>query len=305
MKKVLVLGGNGFIGRNLCKALLNKNYEVYSFDCVSPQTKLEGVTYIEGDFFSDESLKKALEGKDVVYHALSTINPGNSNEKYLFGYQNDFVQTIKLCEMLKNTNTRMIFLSSGGTVYGKQSTLPISETSRPEPINHYGNLKLCLENTINVFRYQQKADFYIVRIANPYGPGQDYRKGVGFIDAVIRHAINNTPVEIWGDGSVVRDYIYIDDVCEYLSLMSEYNGEYNVINISSGIGTSQNDIVKIVKKNYPDLKVKYESRRTVDADEIYLDNSRMKSIKSIELISLEDGINKYCDYIKDVEKWEK
>lgn len=297
MKKVLVLGGNGFIGRNLLNTLVKREYQVYSFDLNKPDYPVEGVTYLAGDFFDDYVLKSAIEGMDIIYHAICTMNPGNSNAKYVMGYERDLIQTLELCDMLKDTKTRMIFLSSGGTVYGKQEVLPVTEETLPVPINHYGNLKLCIENAMRVFRYQNHSDFIIARIANPYGPGQDYRKGVGFIDAAMKRAISGETIEVWGTGNVVRDYIYITDVCNALVTLAEENVSYDVVNISSGRGVSQREILEAIKKHCPNMKVEYQPARSVDADKIYLANDRLKTILPDEMVSLEEGIEKYYQYL--------
>ena len=297
MKKVLVLGGNGFIGRNLLNTLVKREYQVYSFDLNKPDYPVEGVTYLSGDFFDDYVLKSAIEGMDIIYHAICTMNPGNSTAKYVMGYERDLIQTLELCDMLKDTKTRMIFLSSGGTVYGKQEVLPVTEETLPVPINHYGNLKLCIENAMRVFRYQNHSDFIIARIANPYGPGQDYRKGVGFIDAAMKRAISGETIEVWGTGNVVRDYIYITDVCNALVTLAEENVSYDVVNISSGRGVSQREILEAIKKHCPNMKVEYQPARSVDADKIYLANDRLKTILPDEMVSLEEGIEKYYQYL--------
>ena len=163
-KKVLVIGGAGFIGSNLSRHLIKNNMEVYCFDMSKPVHEIAGVNYICGDFFDDYTLEHALEGMDYVVHALSTVNPGNSNEKYLQGYERDFIQTTKLCKMITDQKIRMIFLSSGGTVYGNQEIQPIVEDALPRPINHYGNVKLCIENTIRTFNYQAHTKILIARI---------------------------------------------------------------------------------------------------------------------------------------------
>lgn len=297
--KVLILGGNGFIGKNLAEYLLNKNIEVYSFDYVHPQQKRSEITYLQGDFFNDDTLKEILKGKDVVYHAISTINPGNSNELYMQGYSKDFLQTIKLCQYMEITRGKLIFLSSGGTVYGNQFHLPITEEVTPHPINHYGNLKLCIENTMLTFAYQNKLNAVVARISNPYGPGQDYRKGVGFIDATIKNAIEGKTLEVWGNGTNIRDYIYITDVCKMLTTLSlDTENSGSIINISSGNGTSMNEIIEIVKKHENSLNVVYRNARSVDLNTIILDNSKIMKVYHDKLIDIEEGISKYYDLVK-------
>lgn len=295
--KFLIIGGSGFIGRNLCRLLVNKGISVYSFDLCTTKIKIEGVNYIEGNFFDDETLKKIIEDKDVIYHAISTINPGNSNEKYMQGYNLDFIQTVKLCSLLQETKKKLIFLSSGGTVYGIQEKQPIKETALPIPINHYGNLKLCLENTIKTFNVQSNTKNLIARISNPYGPGQDYTKGVGFIDAVLKKTLNNDVIEIWGDGETIRDYIYIDDVCEVLYQLSQYNGEEFVFNVSSNKGISQNQVISILKGFNSNIKIEYKPSRNVDVKKVILDNSKIKSICDCQFIKFQDGIKLYYDYL--------
>lgn len=301
MKKILILGGNGFIGRNLCSYLVSKGEKVYSFDMHLPENKIEGVEFIEGDFFDDYTLKSVIKGMDVIFHAISTINPGNSNDKFIMGYERDFIQTIKLCDYIKDTNSRLIFLSSGGTVYGNQEIQPIKEESVPAPINHYGNIKLCIENTIRTFNYQNRRRMRIARISNPYGPGQDYNKGVGFIDAAIKKALKGETLEIWGDGSVIRDYIYIQDVCIMLYALMEYEGETEVFNISSSVGKSQNEIIEVLRDILPNVNVVYKEKRAVDANKIILDNHKILEVCNIKPTDINDGIKKYYDYLRNIQ----
>ena len=198
-KKILIIGGNGFIGTNLSKELAEQGYDVTSFDLAEPLCRNDKVKYISGDFFNDDTLEKITDDAEVIIHAISTVNPGNSNIRYMTGYERDFIQTVKLCSMVTEKKLKMIFLSSGGTVYGNQTVQPILEDVRPQPINHYGNIKLCIENTIRTFNTQLHTKMLIARISNPYGPGQDYSKGVGFIDAALKKAIRGENIEIWGE----------------------------------------------------------------------------------------------------------
>lgn len=302
MKNILILGANGFIGSNLAKTLVNSSGDeelnITCFDYCETEIdkRVDGVNYITGDFFDDDTLKSIIKCQDVIYHAISTLNPGNSNDMAVVGYERDFIQTVKLCDWIKDTEAKLIFLSSGGTVYGKQDRFPIKEDALPRPINHYGNVKLCIENALRVYHIQSDAKYLVVRISNPYGPGQDSAKGVGFIDAAVRRAIKGEPVEIWGDGSVVRDYIYIDDVCKVLARLGLEECAYDTVNISSGKGISLREIVDIINEIVP-LEVVYKPSRTVDSDINYLDNTRMRELFSDDLVDLKDGIASYYNYL--------
>ena len=295
--RVLVLGGNGFIGKRLCDQLVKEGHDVYSFDMTLPIKEKSGIHYIEGDFFDDYTLNAITDGMEMIYHAICTLNPGNSEQKYLLGYERDFIQTVKLCTIVKNNGSRLIFLSSGGTVYGEQKMQPIPETATTVPINHYGNLKLCIENLIRTFNTHMEKKMIIARISNPYGPGQDYKKGVGFIDAALKRAIHGETLMIYGDGNTVRDYIYIDDVCKMLTTLIHYDGQEEIFNISSGRGTSQKEILEIVSGLLPNLSVEYTDARNVDVKKIVLDNSRYMKEFPIHLVNLEDGIREYYQYI--------
>lgn len=277
--------------------LANKGETVVSFDMQLPAEQRDNIEYLTGDFFDDSTLEKCINNVDIIYHCICTINPGNSESKYLQGYKRDFIQTVKLIELAKKQNIKVIFLSSGGTVYGKQEKVPIVEECMTKPINHYGNLKVCIENTIQIFNHLDGTNMKIARIANPYGPGQDYGKGVGFIDAVLKNGLNKETVKVWGNGKVVRDYVYIDDVCEMLYALANYSGKMEVFNIGTGEGKTQNDIIEIAKKWFPDLKIEYLEARNVDVQKNVLCNEKIKTIYTGKLVGLSEGMEKYYKYL--------
>lgn len=294
----MILGGAGFIGKNLSRYLSGLGYDVTCMDRLVNQEQCDSVKYIQGDFLDSNMLKKAIEGMDYVIHAISTLNPGNSNELYMQGYEKDFIQTVRLCEMLVGTDTKLIFISSGGTVYGVHKHQPIAENVLPRPINHYGNIKLCIESTLRAFNYQMYNKMLIVRISNPYGPGQDFTKGVGFIDAALKRTLNGQPIEIWGDGKNVRDYIYIQDVCYMIGVLLNYQGKFDTFNISSGVGFSQNEVIQILKNQGLAPKVIYRNKRSVDIRKIVLNNQRICSLCERNPLPLEKGIQIYLEYLE-------
>ena len=183
-------------------------------------------------------------------------------------------------------------------MYGNQEIQPIVEDALPRPINHYGNVKLCIENTIRTFNYQAHTKILIARISNPYGPGQDFNKGVGFIDAAIKKTIRGEKIEIWGDGNNVRDYIYIDDVCRMLISLFNYQRNYDTFNISSNTGTSQRDIIRMLEEMHLAPEVVYLPARSVDAKKIILNNERIMSIHEVPLVPIVQGIENYYQWLK-------
>lgn len=296
MKKgcnVLILGGNGFIGKNTGKYLADRNYHVTSFDLRVPDEADPRITYLSGDFFRDETLERIVPGQDVIIHALSTINPGNSNESYMRGYSCDFLQTVKLFDMACKQGIKVLFLSSAGTVYGMYEGEPFREDHQLRPINHYGSIKVCTETVMRAFNEQQKGMLISCRITNPYGPGQDYQRGVGFIDAVIKNIMNKTTLEIWGDGNVIRDYIYIMDVCAMIEKLIEYHGELRVFNFSTGTGHSQLEIINIFEKMGYKVQTRFLPARPVDVRISIASNERIKRETGIECAPLEEGIKDY------------
>lgn len=297
--KVLILGGNGFIGSNLTRRLATSGcYKVSCFDCTEPNNRIQEVQYLTGDFFDDNYLEQMVREHDIIYHAISTLTPGNSNERYMQGYAGDFVQSVKLCDYVQKAGKKLIFLSSGGTVYGKHENIPIKEDASCDPINHYGTIKRCIEIVMSTFREQNRARMIVARISNPYGPGQDYRKGVGVIDAALKNAIHGETMTIWGDGEIIRDYIYIDDVCGMLEALATYEGSEVFFNLSSGVGHSVNEVLGIVKKDFPKLKVVYQAGRSVDLQRIILDNSKIKELYIQPIVTLEEGIKRYRTQIE-------
>ena len=300
MKNVLIIGGNGFIGRNLSKCLNNHGMNVYSFDIQIPSKKESNINYIVGDFFDDQVLEKSLTNIDVVVHSLSTVNPGNSNTRFMQGYSRDFVQSVKLFDMCIKKKIRVIFLSSGGTVYGIQDKQPIIEEAQAAPINHYGSVKLCIESVLKTFNTQLHTKMIIARISNPYGPGQDYNKGVGFIDAALKRCIKGDEIEIWGDGEVIRDYIYIDDVCEMIYSLINYKGEKEVFNLSSNEGVSLNQIIQELDDLGLNPKVKYKESRSVDVPKVILDNTKIMDVHPTKIKTFKEGIKSYYSYLKEI-----
>lgn len=303
MKKILVLGGNGFIGKNLIRNLANENFKIVSMDLVIPEERVNNVDYIVGDFKQDDFLENLL-AFDTIIHLISITNPRKSMEDPITAYSIDLLQTIKILEKIKNQDTRLIFASSGGTVYGDINQEKFNEADEIGPINYYGLIKYSIENAIIMHNKLYSKKNTILRIANPYGPGQDYKKGVGVLDLIIKKMLSHQEIEIWGDGTQIRDYIYIDDLIDAFEKTIFYEGEESIFNIGSGQGLNINTLIDIVgnilsyNEKLFDSKIRYIDSKNIGSKRIVLDILRAKKeLKFEPKIKIEEGIKRYIDYL--------
>lgn len=265
--RCLVLGAGGFIGTNLCRALVVKGYAVRAFGRRQyfPEA-LTGCDWISGDFSDPTSLATAIQGCDVVFHLINATTPASANIDKVADLQANVVSTLRLLEICRETDIRrVVFASSGGTIYGIPSLIPTPETAPTYPITAYGISKLAIEKYLSLYEYLYGLDYRILRLANPFGPYQTTIKNQGAVAAFVRWALSGMPVEMWGDGGVIRDYIYVDDVVEAFILAASHRGSSRIFNIGSGEGRSLNDIVVVIGKLLGgDVEVDRRAGRSVD-----------------------------------------
>lgn len=245
--RILILGGNGFIGRKLTEHLLVSN-EIIVFDKYIPKStqRIPNVKYISGDFQNFNLLQEAINNVDVIYHLISATVPYTANQDPFKDFELNLISTVKFLHILQERSfKRLIYLSSGGTVYGDPKYLPISESHPLNPKGFYGATKLAIENYVRLYAKKYGFEFIIARPSNPYGPGQKWKSNQGVITKFIYNNLTNNEIELWGDGTEIRDYIYIDDLCSILAKLTE--GKCNeTYNIGSGSGTSLSEILEIL-----------------------------------------------------------
>lgn len=293
-----VLGGNGFIGQILCAALIDRGFAVRSLSrrgrpdhlahpCLNQVDWVEGTI---GSSVCDTVLKQA----EHVFHLASTTLPASSNENMVFDLESNTVATLRMLQGLVRSGARLYFLSSGGTVYGVPTTPTIAETHSTNPVCAYGIHKLAIEKYLYLLRYQSKLASIVLRPSNIYGETQDQSKPLGAIFHFARHAIDGTPIEIWGDGTVVRDYIHVEDVVAAILAAIQYRGGETIFNIGSGRGISLNDLVQLLQALLGrTLDVRYSNARTFDVPVNILDISRVKrELKWSPGIVLETGLSR-------------
>ena len=250
----LVLGGRGFLGSHLIPALVRSGYKVRCFDRFKSIGVEEGfhpisdIEYISGDIANEVELTTAITGCDICFHLISTTLPKSSNDDPIFDIESNLISSVKLMSIcVKAGVKKVIFTSSGGTVYGNSEKSFIDENQPTNPRSSYGITKLAIEKYLELYRIIYALDYIVLRIANPYGERQKINSGQGAVTVFLNKVLNDEKVEIWGDGSVVRDYIYISDVVNAMVASCNYQGEERVFNIGSGKGKSINQILNSIE----------------------------------------------------------
>ncbi len=266
--KSLVVGGNGFIGMHLVGRLIENGHEVRLYDRSPNRFRVvpRKAEYIEGELGNHGLIREAVEGMEVVYHLVSTTIPKTSNDDPVYDVRSNLVDTLGLLEACVEGGVRkVVFASSGGTVYGPPETIPITEDHPTNLISSYGIIKLTVEKYLGLFHHLHGLDYAALRISNPYGPYQNPAGQQGAISVFLQRIYNGQPIVIWGDGEVVRDYLYISDLVEALMLAAGTGTRGKVLNVGSGRGASLNELIEFMAAVVGERPaVEYQPARSLD-----------------------------------------
>ena len=301
--KSLVLGGNGFIGTHLVDVLLEDGHRVRIYDrsLNGFRANPKGAEYVRGELDDLGLVREALEDIEVVFHFVNTTIPKTSNDDPVYDVSSNLVGTLRVLESCVQAGVRkVVFASSGGTVYGQPRTVPIAEGHPTEPITSYGIVKLAVEKYLALFEHLHGLDYAALRSSNLYGPYQDPGGQQGVIPVFLSRLRAGQPVTIWGDGSVVRDYLYISDLVEALKLAARANLGRKVLNVGSGRGTSLNELIAIIARvtgSRPE--VRYVAGRSLDVPANVLDVARVREELGWKpQTGLDEGIDRTWDWIR-------
>ena len=244
--KVLILGGGGFIGRNLVSRLLSDGHRVGVF-CRQPLPfDSSSLDVFLGDFSDLTPLEGIINNYEVVIHLISGTVPSTSMLDPVYDVEINLINTVKFIQLMnKNKIKKIIFLSSGGTIYKPNNSL-ISESCYIEPACSYGVVKVAIENYLNLFQKIYDLEVVILRVANPYGPYASKTHIQGVVGNFMKKIKIGMPIEVWGDGTDIRDFIFIDDLISAIN-KSLYTSNFGTYNIGSGIGTSVNQLIEIIE----------------------------------------------------------
>jgi UDP-glucose 4-epimerase len=250
-RRCLVLGGGGFIGTNLCQALVKIGAIVQAFGRPSlwPSSVHPDVLMTHGDFSDRVALAKAIEAQELIFHLIGGSNPASSNRDPGAEFTSGLLNTVRLLDIAQAEGVRkVIFVSSGGTVYGIAQSIPIPETAPTNPISAYGIDKVAIEKCLALYRHLHGLDYQVLRVANPYGRFQSPSKKQGLVATFIDRAQRGAPLEIWGTGEIIRDFIHIDDLVTALVKSVSYGGPHRCFNVGSGVGRSINQVIGALEK---------------------------------------------------------
>lgn len=273
---VAVIGAGGFIGTNLVPYLLPRFDKVR---CLSrskayPEAAPEA-EWIMGDMQNAEVVANAIAGCHTVVHLACSSVPGAADGDIVSDAEAQIIASLKLMQACVNEGVRrIIFISSGGTVYGPGVALPTAETCPTNPITAYGVSKVAVEKYLQVMHRRDGLDYRILRVSNPYGPYQLPRRGQGVIASFLTRIMSGEPITIWGDGNAIRDYVYIDDLVRALDLSIRHTGVQRIFNIGSGQGTSINQLIAIIEEMLGiTVERSYTASRNMDVAASILDCS--------------------------------
>ena len=293
MSRILVLGAGGFIGKRLCETLIKDNF-IKGFDrpgC-APSLESSNMEMVYGDYRTYDKFDELIEDVDLIFHLICCSIPKPGTDYIQNEIDNDLLPTIRLLEAIKKAanKPKLIFISSGGTIYGNVPQNQVEIDSPKKPICSYGLIKLVSEQYIQFYGEKDNIDYRIARISNAYGQGQNNSRGQGLIPILIEKIQKDENIVIYGN--TIRDYIHLDDIVNGLCAVADYSGEERIFHIASGVGHSTLEVVEAVEKAM-NKKCNYskEPQRKFDVDRIVLDIEKSKKELNWEpKYTLEEGV---------------
>jgi UDP-glucose 4-epimerase len=303
--RVLLVGGGGFIGSNLTCFLLARGAIPTIYDYKAPHAN---VPFIDASMASCEQLLlEQLGVTDVVVHMAWTTIPSSANLDPTADLISNVGFSLRLMDMCiaAPSPPAILFLSSGGAVYGPQGIVPTAEAASPNPISAYGLSKLTVERYIILNNKLRGLRYLILRPSNPYGPLANINRSHGFIPTALNRILMGEPIILWGDGNIVRDYVYVEDLTDAIyrgiSALHRKSKTNTIMNIGTGVGHSLNEILElltVVTGKVPE--VRFLDPRPEDVPVAVLDSKiALEALGWSPKVSLLNGIEKTWRWLKE------
>ncbi|TKB26464.1 NAD-dependent epimerase/dehydratase family protein [Desulfopila sp. IMCC35006] len=280
---ILLLGGAGFVGRALTARLkaLNKEYYILGRGVRGGLAKPSEEHHI-ASLDNTQVLKVLLPRCRVVVHLASDTTPGVSALQPAFEAMSNLLPSLRFLEILQGySHISLVYVSTGGAIYGDSHAEKISEDTHSAPLSYYGAGKAAFEKFIHAYTKQTGNGAIILRPSNFYGPGQPYRPGFGIIPTIFHHLSARKTMEVWGDGETVRDYLYLEDFLDCcIRVIDQFNvnDRAAIYNVGSGEGRSLNTLFSMIESISGNrVERKYRPTRAVDVNRVVLDSSRIQN----------------------------
>lgn len=301
---ILLVGGSGFLGLALARALVAAGREVHVVSRnVAPGCR-EGITFHRGGQEDVAAIAPLLSICNNIVHLASTTTPGSSARHPAVDVLENLLPAVRFMEIMAGfPPERLIFVSSGGAIYGNPDRLPADESQIPSPLSNHAAGKVALEAFFSSFAHAHGISFATLRPSNLYGPGQGLRHGFGLVRTLLERALHSEAIEVWGDGNAVRDYLYIDDVVEACSLLLDAPHATGAYNAGSGTGVSILELIALVEKvTGHAIAVASRPTRGTDVRAIVLGSTRLRHATGwVPRTSLEDGLKRTWEWVRSRE----
>ncbi len=305
MKKVLITGGAGFIGSHIVDKLIMNDYKVVIIDnlltgSINNLPQSDKIEFYKNDIYKDDiEFIFDRERPDFCIHLAAQTSVAYSEKEPVYDANLNIVSSIKILELCKKYNVKKFLTASSAAVYGMPKTLPITEEHSTKPISFYGISKLTMEKYIELFN----VPYVIFRFSNVYGPRQFSSKESGVIAIFHDAMLNNKDINIFDDGTQIRDFLFVKDIAQIVLLTIESDIVNKTYNFSSNTGININKLFEMMKDLYQYKKSpNYLPPRIGDIKDSILDNFKIKSVfKEFKSTSLEDGLKELFNFSKNCE----
>ena len=301
-ERILLIGGNGFLGSALARSLARAGREVHVLSRSAEPGQRGGIAFHRSSQDDIAIVAPLLSECRTVIHLASTTTPGSSARNPRIDTEENLLPAARLVEAMSVLPPdRLIFVSSGGAVYGNPDRLPVDESCAPRPLSYHAAGKVALESLFATFAHANGVSLAIVRPSNIYGPGQPLRGGFGLVRTLLEKALRGEAVEMWGDGTAMRDYLFIDDVVEACIRLTDNPQATGVFNAGSGTGTSIRELITLVARvtgRAPEV-IERPARGT-DVRAIVLDCTRLRAATAwTPTVALEEGLQRTWTWVQD------
>lgn len=306
--KVLVTGGAGFIASHVVDMYIQHGYEVVVVDDLSTgrRSNLNPKAKFYHLDIRDESIKDVFEAEkpDFVNHHAAQMDVRRSVAEPLFDASVNILGSINLIECAKQFGVkRMVYISTGGAVYGEPEYLPCDEAHPVNPICQYGASKHTVEHYLYMYKINYGLDYTVLRYPNVYGPRQDPHGEAGVVAIFTGQMLRGEQVVINGDGEQERDFVYVGDCASGNLLAVEASHGVGIVNLGSGYGTTVNQIYQKLSEitRYP-LSAQYGPPKLGETSKIYLDAGKAaRELNWRPIVDLDEGLRRTVDYFTQVE----